>query len=111
MDFEKFFNECLSTVIRNNRLNPGTINRERLDVVEAVSKEFFEIVGAQTKININPVAAFGSVTIQVPEIHLEKERVLKLKSALQKCDTFEILPLLSGNLNISVTVQNVFERP
>ena len=82
---------------------------ERYEVLSQVFNEVSSLIGTEPKLKLFPNFASGSVTVEVPEIHLDKEGALKLNEVLSRCNTFELLPLNDGRIRASVTVKGVFK--
>ena len=82
---------------------------ERYEVLSQVFNEVSSLIGTEPKLKLFPNFTSGSVTVEVPEIHLDKEGALKLNEVLSRCNTFEILPLNDGTVRASVTVKGVFK--
>jgi len=89
---------------KNNEVVP-----ERLKVLNHVFDEVSELVGIEPELKLFPNFTSGSVTVEVPAIHLNKNGASGLKEILSKCSTFEILPLNDGRVRASVTVKGVFK--
>lgn len=91
----------------------GGENREIVpEKYEVLSKVFCEIsglIGTLPELRLFPNFATGSVAIEVSDIHLDRDGVLRLKEILERCNTFEVLPLTNGNIRASVTVSGVFK--
>ena len=82
---------------------------ERYEVLNRVFTDVFGLIGAPPELKLFPNFTSGSVTVEVPAIHLDKDGALKLKEVLSRCNTFEILPLNDGTVRASVTVNGVFK--
>ena len=82
---------------------------ERREVLSQVFNEVSNLTGTEPELRLLPNFTSGSVTIEAPEIHLDKDGALRLKEVLSKCNTFEILPLNDGTVRAAVTVKGVFK--
>lgn len=107
--FEHVFEALLVAAVRGGSADENSVNKEQLEVLKSVYNEVSEIIGAEATLKLYPRFASGSVSIEMPEIHLEGDKVSKLRDALSKCNTFELLPLTDGQLRASVTVKGVFD--
>lgn len=84
------------------------IVQEQYEVLSQVFTEVSSLIGVQPELKLFPNFASGSVTVEVTEMHLDEDGVLKLKEILSRCNTFEIMPLNDGSVRASVTVKGVF---
>lgn len=82
---------------------------ERYEVLSKVFVEVSSLTGTLPELKLFPNFTSGSVTAEVPMLHLDKDGALKLKEILSKCNTFEILPLNNGTVRASMTVKGVFK--
>lgn len=106
--FEHVFEALLVAAVRNGSADKSNVNTERLEVLKSVYNEISDIVGAEATLKLYPRFTSGSVSIEMPDIHLVGEKVSKLRSALGKCNTFELVPMSDGRLRASVTVKGIF---
>lgn len=106
--FEHIFEALLVAAIRDGVSDECAVNEGRCEVLKSVYNEISEIIGTTAALKLYPTFTSGSVSIEVPEVHLEGQKISDLRNALKKCNTFEILPLDDGQVRISVTVKGVF---
>lgn len=82
---------------------------KQYEVLNQVFNEVSNLTEIKPVLKLFPNFTSGSVTIEAPEIHLNKDGASRLKEVLAKCNTFEILPLSDGTVRASVTVKGVFK--
>jgi len=103
------FETSLRNAVREGHKNKELVP-ERYNVLYQVFCEISDLMETVPQQELFPNFASGSVTVEIPELSLSGEKLLKLREILDKCDTFEILPLTDGNTRASVTVKGVFKR-
>ena len=108
-DFGAVFESLIREAIRNQQ-PAKQIVPERLKVLGEIYNDLSELTGTQAELKLRPKFASGDVTIRLPQMHIEGEQVQKLKEVLERCNTFEILPLRDGSIEASVTIDGVFDR-
>jgi len=83
---------------------------EQFGVLVKVYGKFKKTFGKNIQVKFHPAFSSGSVVVKVSEINLDKPQLLELKEALSNCNTFEVTPLVSGNVDVGVTVKNLFRK-
>lgn len=108
-DFRGIFETLLAGSVREDKQNEA-VNEERMGVLKTVCEGIASVIGDDQKaeLKLHPAFRSGGVSIKVPSVNLNKEQILKLKSVLEQCTTFEMLPLVSGKVEITATVSEVF---
>jgi len=106
--FSEVFEALLVAAVKDGSADTNAVNAERLEVLKSVYNELSEIIGTKATLKLYPRFASGSVSIEIPEIHFEGDEISRLRNALSKCNTFELIPLSNGGLRASVTVKGVF---
>lgn len=110
-EFFYAFEALIANAVRNDT-EKKVINKERLSELEEIFEEITEVIGNNQKVTLKlfPTFSSGSVSAELTNIDFNREQILKLKTILEKCDTFEMYPLVSGHVSIGVTVPGVFDR-
>lgn len=108
--FEHVFEALLVAAVRDGAEGNPPVNEKRFEVLKSVYNNLSEVIEGDAKLKLFPQFTSGSVSIEIPEVHLEGEKVSKLREILSKCNTFEIVPLDDGRLRASVTVKGVFDN-
>lgn len=107
--FEHVFEALLVAAVRDGSTGENSVNAERLEVLKSVYNEISKIIGTEATLKLYPKFTSGSVSIEMPDLHLTGEEVSQMREALRKCNTFELVPLNDGRLRASVTVKGVFD--
>lgn len=107
-EFGEVFEALLYSAVTEGNENKEIVP-EQYEVLSRVFNEVFSLIGTEPELRLFPNFTSGSVTVEVPEIHLDKGGALRLKEVLSRCNTFEILPLNDGKVRASVTVKGVFK--
>ena len=107
-EFGEVFEALLYSAVTEGNENKEIVP-ERYEVLSQVFTEVSSLIGTLPELKLFPNFTSGSVTVEVPAIHLDKDGALRLKEVLSRCNTFEILPLNDGTVRASVTVKGVFK--
>ena len=107
-DFSEFFEETLSSALNSSNEDMELV-QEQFDVLVDVFKTIHKLFGVAPEMKLRPTFASGSVTVSASEFSLTGNELLQLAEVLGKCNTLEVLPLVNGNVEVSVTVPGVYE--
>lgn len=107
--FEHIFEALLVAAVKDGPSDKCAVNDVQYEVLKSVYNEVSDIIGTAATLKLYPTFTSGSVSIEIPDIHLEGEKVSMLRDALSKCNTFELVPLTNGGLRASMTVKGVFD--
>lgn len=108
--FEHVFEALLVDTVRDSSADKAPVNQKRLEVLKSVYNDISDVIEGESTLKLYPRFTSGSVSIEVPVIHIEGEKVSRLKDILSRCNTFELVPLADGGLRASVTVKGVFDN-
>lgn len=101
--------EALARVMQSARFEDRTVNMEQFQVLQEVCKTIADMVGGAAVIGLHPAFSGGCVTARVTGVRLDEDEVRALRSVLEKCSVFAVDTFVNGDIEIGVTVPNVFE--
>lgn len=103
--FEPILMDALREGSRRTELDPvGWANALK------VHRQFEEIFGTGTKIDLHPAFASAGVSLRLDEVRLGKEQLKKLKKMLGSTGAFSMMGLLDRRLDVSVVVGHVYKE-
>lgn len=101
--------DAIKNAMQNASFKDRTINLERYKVLTTVCESLTGILGGEFRVNLHPAFSAGGMTVTVEDISLSADEVSKLRTVLAECSTLSIEPLTNGNLELGVTVPDVFD--
>lgn len=87
------------------------VNPAQYEVLVRIYGAIVNLIGDEGQINLHPAFNSGGVKITTEAVSLSGDEVSKLREALSECNTLSIEPLVNGNIEIGVTVPDVFYPP
>ena len=103
---ESFVSILREAMIENER--NSVLDLEKFEELCGLYQQFKEIFGDGTKMNFYPAFASGAIVVRVSDVCLTVTKVKELKAVLERVNTFEVCPLLNGNLDVGVTLKVLF---
>ena len=102
-----FFSILKQAMLENER--ESVLDPVKFEELCEIYEKFKEVFGDEAIIKFHPAFGSGSVIIKVPDVDMNDNKAQALKTILEKCNTFEVTPLVSGNLDIGVTFKGLFK--
>ena len=106
---DEVFRVVLGRAIKENARDKQIVP-EKFGELVRVFKGLKELFGKDIDVKLRPAFSAGSITVKVSEVTLDGAASKKLKAVLEKCNTFEVTPLVSGKVDIGVTIKGLFEK-
>lgn len=110
-NFFEFMHEKIAGIALAGQVESREVDLDRLKVLDEVAKQLSLAFDddAEVKVAMHPAILSGSVSVEVPEVSLNEERVMCLYKALAYCNTISFNPLVDGTISVSLSVNGVFK--
>lgn len=100
--------DAIKNAMQSASLEERAINQIQYEVLESVYESVTDLIGGEARINLRPIFTSGGVSVVTEAVNLSSDEVSRLRTVLSECSTLSIETLDNGNLEIGVTVPNVF---
>lgn len=100
--------ESIKRVLQDAKFEDRTVNQAQYNVLKVAYESISTMIGGKARINLHPAFSSGGVILVTEAVSLSADEVSKLRSILSECTALSIEPLTNGNVEIGVTVPNVF---
>lgn len=100
--------ESIKRVLQDAKFEDRSVDEEQFQVLMEVYNTLAGLIEGDKEVTLHPAFSAGYVTIKVSDVKLDTAEVTTLRAALANCTALSIEPLANGNVEIGVTVPNVF---
>lgn len=100
--------ESIKRVLQDAKFEDRSVNEEQFQVLMEVYNTLAGLIEGDKEVTLHPAFSAGYVTIKVSDVKLDTAEVTTLRAALANCTALSIEPLANGNVEIGVTVPDVF---
>lgn len=100
--------ESIKRVLRDAKFEERSVDEEQFQVLMEVYNTLAGLIEGDKEVTLHPAFSAGYVTIKVSDVKLDTAEVTTLRAALANCTALSIEPLANGNVEIGVTVPDVF---
>lgn len=101
--------DAIRNAVQSANFEDRIVNQKQYMVLQDVYETLSKLIGGEAGITLHPAFSAGYITIKVSDVQLSTTEVSTLRSALEKCTAMSVEPITNGNLEIGVTVPNVFD--
>jgi hypothetical protein len=100
--------ESIKRVLQDAKFEDRSVDEEQFQVLMEVYNTLAGLIEGDKEVTLHPAFSAGYVTIKVSDVKLDTAEVTTLRAALANCTALSIEPLANGNVEIGVTVPDVF---
>lgn len=100
--------ESIKRVLQDAKFEDRSVDEEQFQVLMEVYNTLAGLIEGDKEVTLHPAFSAGYVTIKVSDVKLDTAKVTTLRAALANCTALSIEPLANGNVEIGVTVPDVF---
>mgnify|MGYP000114172817 FL=1 len=100
--------ESIKRVLQDAKFEERSVDEEQFQVLMEVYNTLAGLIEGDKEVTLHPAFSAGYVTIKVSDVKLDTAEVTTLRAALANCTALSIEPLSNGNVEIGVTVPDVF---
>lgn len=100
--------ESIKRVLQDAKFEDRSVDEEQFQVLMEVYNTLAGLIEGDKEVTLHPAFSAGYVTIKVSDVKLDTAEVTTLRAALANCTALSIEPLANGNIEIGVTVPDVF---
>ena len=101
--------DSIKRVLQDAKFEDRSVDEEQFQVLMDVYATLAGlIVDGDKKVTLHPAFSAGYVTIKVSDVKLDTAEVATLRTTLANCTALSIEPLANRNIEIGVTIPNVF---
>lgn len=100
--------ESIKRVLQDAKFEDRSVDEEQFQVLMEVYNTLAGLIEGDKEVTLHPAFSAGYVTIKVSDVKLDTAEVTTLRAALVNCTALSIEPLANGNVEIGVTVPDVF---
>lgn len=100
--------ESIKRVLQDAKFEERSVDEEQFQVLMEVYNTLAGLIEGDKEVTLHPAFSAGYVTIKVSDVKLDTAEVTTLRAALANCTALSIEPLANGNVEIGVTVPDVF---
>lgn len=100
--------ESIKRVLQDAKFEERSVDEEQFQVLMEVYNTLAGLIEGDKEVTLHPAFSAGYVTIKVSDVKLDTAEVTTLRAALANCTALSIEPLANGNIEIGVTVPDVF---
>ena len=100
--------ESIKRVLQDAKFEERSVDEEQFQVLMEVYNTLAGLIEGDKEVTLDPAFSAGYVTIKVSDVKLDTAEVTTLRAALANCTALSIEPLSNGNVEIGVTVPDVF---
>ena len=100
--------ESIKRVLQDAKFEERSVDEEQFQVLMEVYNTLAGFIEGDKEVTLHPAFSAGYVTIKVSDVKLDTAEVTTLRAALANCTALSIEPLSNGNVEIGVTVPDVF---
>ena len=100
--------DAIKRAVQDARLEDRTVDQKQYLVLLQVCETLANLIGGEPQITLHPAFSAGYITIKVSDVHLSADKVSDLKTALERCTALSIEPLANGNIEVGITIPDVF---
>lgn len=100
--------ESIKRVLQDAKFEDRSVDEEQFQVLMEVYNTLAGLIEGNKEVTLHPAFSAGYVTIKVSDVKLDTAEVTTLRAALANCTALSIEPLANGNVEIGVTVPDVF---
>ena len=100
--------ESNKRVLQDAKFEDRSVDEEQFQVLMEVYNTLAGLIEGDKEVTLHPAFSAGYVTIKVSDVKLDTAEVTTLRAALANCTALSIEPLANGNVEIGVTVPDVF---
>lgn len=100
--------DSIRRVLQDAKFEDRSVDEEQFQVLMDVYTTLADLLEGDKEVTLHPAFSAGYVTIKVSDVRLDTAEVATLRAALVSCTALSIEPLANGNVEIGVTVPNVF---
>lgn len=104
---EEVFNSAMREALDLNEKLNRVFDRKGVDTMNEVADGLTELFGKESTEQFVPGFTTGFASVNVSNVHLEGDEVLKFRSILDKCTAAEISPNVSESLEVALTIKGV----
>lgn len=100
--------ESIKRVLQDAKFEDRSVDEEQFQVLMEIYNTLAGLIEGDKEVTLHPAFSAGYVTIKVSDVKLDTAEVTTLRAALANCTALSIEPLANGNVEIGVTVPDVF---
>ena len=105
---EQVLDDAIKNALMELDSEERTVNQQQLFVLSEVYATLTEMFGAKSQVRLYPSFCAGCVIVKVDAVELNADEISTLQNAFEKCAAVSIDPLVSGEVEIGVTVPYVY---
>ena len=100
--------ESIKRVLQDAKFEERSVDEEQFQVLMEVYNTLAGLIEGDKEVTLHPAFSAGYVTIKVSDVKLDTAEVTTLRAALANCTALSIELLSNGNVEIGVTVPDLF---
>lgn len=104
----EILDDAIKKAVQDARLEDRSVDQKQYLVLRQVCDTLTGLIGGEPQITLHPAFSAGYVTVKVSDIRLSADEISDLRMTLERCTALSIEPLANGNIEIGVTVPDVF---
>lgn len=104
----EMLDEAIRKAIKDVKMEDRTVNQAQYKVLQRVYESISHLIDGEVRINIYPSFTSGGITIVAKSISLSDDKLSTLRENLSECTAVSVEPLVNGNIELSVTIPDVF---